>query len=60
MTGKSYRIPAYPVAPGTSVPDEDMVIIESMPGRVIGTLLRLMFLWILAQAELRRSWKTCQ
>ena len=31
MTGKSYRVPAYNVAPGTNVPDEDMVIIESMP-----------------------------
>ncbi len=31
MTGTSYRVPAYPVAPGTVVPDEDMVIIESMP-----------------------------
>lgn len=31
MTGQSYRVPAYPVAPGTSVPDEDMTIIQSMP-----------------------------
>ena len=31
MTGSSYRVPAYPVAPGTSVPDEDMEIIHSMP-----------------------------
>ncbi|MGP1397017.1 MAG: sulfite oxidase [Inquilinaceae bacterium] len=31
MTGDSYRMPAYPVAPGTEVPDEDFVIIESMP-----------------------------
>ncbi|MEM9495078.1 MAG: sulfite oxidase [Pseudomonadota bacterium] len=31
MTGQSYRVPAYPVAPGTEVPDEDMVIITSMP-----------------------------
>ncbi len=31
MAGQSYRVPAYPVAPGTEVPDEDMVIIESMP-----------------------------
>ena len=27
MTGGSYRVPRYPVAPGTSVPDEDMEII---------------------------------
>lgn len=31
MTGQSYRVPAYPVAPGTEVANEDMVIIQSMP-----------------------------
>ena len=31
MTGKSYRVPGYPVAPGTKVPKEDFEIIESMP-----------------------------
>ncbi len=31
MTGTSYRVPAYRVAPGTDVPKEDWVIIESMP-----------------------------
>ena len=31
MTGKSYRVPAYPVAPGTKVPTKDFVIIQSMP-----------------------------
>ena len=31
MTGEAYRMPGYPVAPGTSVPHEDMVIIESLP-----------------------------
>ncbi|GAB4526452.1 MAG: molybdopterin-dependent oxidoreductase [Parvularculaceae bacterium] len=31
MTGFSYRIPAYPVAPGTDVPQADMRIIEEMP-----------------------------
>ncbi|MEM7569051.1 MAG: sulfite oxidase [Pseudomonadota bacterium] len=31
MGGQSYRVPAYPVAPGAEVPDDDMVIIESMP-----------------------------
>lgn len=31
MTGQSYRMPEKPVAPGTSVPDEDMKIIEAMP-----------------------------
>lgn len=31
MTGFAYRVPRYPVAPGTLVPEEDMKIIESMP-----------------------------
>jgi DMSO/TMAO reductase YedYZ molybdopterin-dependent catalytic subunit len=31
MTGTSYRVPAYSVAPGTEVPKEDFRIIESMP-----------------------------
>jgi DMSO/TMAO reductase YedYZ molybdopterin-dependent catalytic subunit len=31
MGGQSYRVPKYPVAPGTKVPDEDMKIIEAMP-----------------------------
>ena len=31
MGGYSYRVPAYPVAPGTEVPEEDMVIMETMP-----------------------------
>jgi len=31
MTGKSYRVPEYPVAPGEDVPKEDFKIIESMP-----------------------------
>ena len=31
MLGHSYRVPKYPVAPGTEVPDEDMKIIENMP-----------------------------
>lgn len=31
MTGYSYKVPKYPVAPGTKVPEEDMKIIESMP-----------------------------
>lgn len=31
MMGQSYRVPEYPIAPGTQVPDEDMKIIESMP-----------------------------
>ncbi len=31
MLGQSYRMPAYPVAPGTAVPDADMRIIASLP-----------------------------
>jgi hypothetical protein len=31
MTGTAYRVPRNPVAPGSKVADEDMVIIESMP-----------------------------
>ena len=31
MTGSSYRVPRYPVAPGTSVPQEDLEIIHAMP-----------------------------
>ncbi|MDA0705131.1 MAG: sulfite oxidase [Proteobacteria bacterium] len=31
MLGQSYRVPCKPVAPGTTVADADMCIIESMP-----------------------------
>lgn len=31
MTGYSYRLPANPVAPGTEVPESDMVIMTVMP-----------------------------
>lgn len=31
MTGYSYRLPGYPVAPGTEVPEEDMVVMTEMP-----------------------------
>ena len=37
MTGQSYRVPKVPVAPGTKVPNEDMMIIESMPVKSIVT-----------------------
>jgi len=37
MTGTSYRVPAYPVAPGTEVPAEDFVIIERMPVKSLVT-----------------------
>ena len=37
MTGKSYRVPRHPVAPGAEVPDDDMVIIEQMPVKSVIT-----------------------
>ncbi len=37
MEGQSYRVPKYPVPPGTKVPDSDMKIIESMPVKSIIT-----------------------
>lgn len=40
MGGDSYRVPAYPVQPGTEVPDKDMVIIESMPVKSVITYPR--------------------
>ncbi|MDX1459784.1 MAG: sulfite oxidase [Xanthomonadales bacterium] len=40
MGGSSYRIPCDPVAPGTTVPDEDMCIIESMPVKSLITFPR--------------------
>jgi len=40
MTGHSYRMPAYPVAPGTDVPEADMAIIESQPVKSLITAPR--------------------
>jgi DMSO/TMAO reductase YedYZ molybdopterin-dependent catalytic subunit len=40
MTGSSYRMPAYPVAPGQKVPDKDLRIIESMPVKSLITYPR--------------------
>lgn len=37
MGGQSYRVPRYPVAPGTEVADADMEIIESMPVKSLVT-----------------------
>jgi len=37
MEGDSYRVPRYPVAPGAKVPEEDFVIIQSMPVKSIIT-----------------------
>jgi DMSO/TMAO reductase YedYZ molybdopterin-dependent catalytic subunit len=40
MTGSAYRVPCEPVAPGTTVADEDMCIIESMPVKSLITYPR--------------------
>ncbi len=40
MTGKAYRVPCRPVAPGESVDDADMCIIESMPVKSLITSVR--------------------
>jgi sulfite oxidase len=40
MGGNSYRVPKYPVAPGTKVPEEDMKIIEEMPVKSLITFPR--------------------
>ncbi len=37
MTGQSYRMPRYPVAPGSEVPDADMEIIATMPVKSVVT-----------------------
>ncbi|MEZ4945507.1 MAG: sulfite oxidase [Cyclobacteriaceae bacterium] len=37
MTGDAYRVPCKPVAPGETVKDEDMCIIESMPVKSVIT-----------------------
>ncbi len=37
MTGTSYKVPRYPVAPGTDVPEDDYEIIERMPVKSIIT-----------------------
>ena len=38
MTGSSYRVPRYNVAPGTDVPKEDFEIIHAMPVKSLITL----------------------
>ena len=37
MTGTAYRVPCEAVAPGSSIADEDMCIIESMPVKSLVT-----------------------
>ena len=31
MTGMAYRVPRYPIKPGSTIPESEMVIIEKMP-----------------------------
>lgn len=50
MESPSYRVPKYPVAPGTVVPDEDMVIIGSMPVKSLITYPRSGAMITLGQA----------
>ena len=45
MTGYSYRVPKYPVPPGTHVPKEDMKIIESMPVKSLITFPKSRLNW---------------
>ena len=40
MEGSSYRVPCHPVAPGTTVPDADLCIIEAMPVKSLVTAPR--------------------
>ena len=40
MTGTSYRVPCKSVAPGTTVPEDEMCIIESMPVKSLITYPR--------------------
>ena len=40
MTGSSYRVPEYPIAPGEKVPDSAMTIIHSMPVKSLITTPR--------------------
>ena len=40
MLGDSYRVPRHPVAPGEEVPEDDMIIIESMPVKSLITYPR--------------------
>jgi len=40
MTGASYKIPKFPVQPGTEVPETDLAIIEAMPVKSLITAPR--------------------
>jgi len=37
MRGRSYKIPAYPISPGSDIPEKDLKIIEEMPVKSIIT-----------------------
>lgn len=37
MTGKFYRVPTYPISPGSEIPEKDFKIIEEMPVKSIIT-----------------------
>ncbi len=45
MTGYAYRVPRYPVSPGTHVAKEDMKIIESMPVKSLITFPKSRLNW---------------
>ncbi|MEO1016992.1 MAG: sulfite oxidase [Pseudomonadota bacterium] len=49
MTGTSYRVPDYPVQPGAEVPNEDFVIIHSMPVKSLITFPETGANWDLGQ-----------
>ncbi len=55
MTGKSYRVPCKPVAPGSEVTDEAMCIIESMPVKSLITFPKTGFSHPLKQSFVFRG-----
>lgn len=55
MTGYAYRVPRYPVSPGTHVPKEDMKIIESLPVKSLITFPKSRLNWNLKKSLLVRG-----
>ena len=55
MTGYAYRVPRYPVSPGTHVPREDMKIIESLPVKSLITFPKSRLNWNLKKSLLVRG-----
>ena len=55
MTGYSYRVPRYPVPPGTHVPKGDMRIIESMPVKSLITFPKSRLNWKLGKPLMVRG-----